>query len=41
MFETNTTPRNRIAYQIAHEERSKAFQKAFRWVFGRDQNSKR
>jgi hypothetical protein len=33
MFETNTTPRNRIAYRIAHEERARAFRDAVRWVF--------
>jgi hypothetical protein len=33
MFETNNTPRNRTAYQRAHEERAEAIRAAFRWAF--------
>jgi len=35
MFETNQTPRYRHAYRIAHEERSRAFTDAVRWLFHR------
>ena len=35
MYDTYTTPRNKLAYQTAREERSKAFMDAIRWIFHR------